>query len=376
MTGSHGSRVVVFLSSLSSGGAERVAVRVCGWLRDAGHDVCLLTLSGVSTDFYACPEGVTRQALDMQGASGNPITALFANVRRLLAIRRVVRSFHADVVLSLGDRSNVLMLLALIGMYCRKVISERADPVLEPLSRGWSLLRKLAYPMASLHVSQSSYVSDWMRQRFPGVPCRVIGNAGDAVTDAGTASCRDPGERERLRLITVGRLSKQKGIDILLDACSQALGRSRVKFELVIVGDGEDRDALAAQAAELRLGNSVRFLGRLHDVHAQLVSSDVFVLPSRSEGFPNSMIEAMSVGLPVIAARCRGGVEDILGDACGRQYALDFPPGDAEALAERIVRIVEDANLRRRLGACSRERAADYRPDRIAALWRDVVETE
>ncbi len=366
-------RVLVFVAGLGSGGAERVAVRVCGWLRAAGYTVCLLTLSNESTDFYACPAGVARKALDMQKASNNPFAAMFANIRRLMAVRHAVRTFDADTVLALGDRSNVLMLLALIGIRCRKLISERADPIADPLSRGWNLLRKLAYPMASLHVSQSVYVSDWLQQRFPKMPCVVIGNAGDAVNDAGTTVNPTPHNHRHLRLIAVGRLSRQKGIDILLDACSRAMRESSTSIELVIVGDGEDRDALVARAAELGLGCSVTFLGRRQDVHAQLQSSHVFVLPSRSEGFPNALIEAMSVGLPVIAAHCRGGVEDILGEG-GEQAGLLFAPGDIVGLSRAIVRVAEDPLLRSELAQRALRRSAEYSAERIAAAWREAVD--
>lgn len=365
-------RVIVFVASLGSGGAERVAVNVCGWLRDAGHHVCLLTLSSVAADFYPCPLGVTRVGLDLQGPSANPIAALVANLRRLAAVRRAVRSHHADVVLSLGDRTNVLMLLALLGIHCRKVISERADPVLEPLSRGWSLLRKLVYPTASLHVAQSVYVSNWLGQQFPGLPCAVIGNAaGDRpIMPVGSI---ERGAGEPLRLVAVGRLTRQKGIDLLLDAFAKARKVVEAPMKLDLVGDGDDRDALVRQVEALGLSGVVTFHGRLPDVQAWLRGADVFVLSSRWEGFPNVMIEAMSVGLPLIAARCQGGVDDILGDVPER-YALDYPPGDVDALAGCMVRMAGDANLRKLLARCSLERAADYGPDRVAAAWRNAVE--
>ena len=367
-------RIVVFVASLGSGGAERVAVRVCGWLRDVGHEVLLLTLSGTSTDFYAYPKGVARLALDMQQASRNPAEALFANVRRLLAVRRAVRAFHADAALSLGDRTNVLMLLALVGLRCRKVISERADPVLEPLSRGWNLLRRLVYPMASLHVSQSSYVSDWIGKRFPRLPCVVIGNTGGQHSVLSVHITQRQAD-ENLRLIAVGRLTWQKGFDLLLLAFAKARTEIVTPMTLSIVGEGGDRSALDAQAKQLGLDDAVTFHGRLPDVQARLQASDVFVLSSRWEGFPNVMIEAMSAGLPVVAARCRGGVEDVLGDV-PEQYALEYPPGNVDALAECIVRMAVDMALRNRLERSAMNRAADYSQEKIAAAWRNAVDAE
>lgn len=371
-------RVVVFVAGLGSGGAERVAVRICDWLHDTGHEVCLLTLSGTGTDFYSCPTEVLRLGLDLQHPSGSPVRAITANLRRFWAVRRAVRSFSADVVLALGDRSNILMLLATAGLRCRKIISERSDPELEPLSPSWALLRRLAYPMASLHVSQSIRVSRWLSAKFPRLPSVVIGNTHGLKTLATGSSglqSRLEGFSSFFELIAVGRLSREKGVDLLLHALSKIHATCSRPVRLTLVGDGEDRAALELLTQRLGLSDQVVFAGRVSNVEDWLRRSDVYLLPSRWEGFPNAMIEAMAAGLPVIAARCKGGVEDLLGDELDR-YALEFPPGDVYALVKCIEQLVNDASLRDRLAQSSLQRAAEYSPARIAAAWSAVVEAE
>lgn len=368
-------RVVVFVAGLGGGGAERVATRVCGWLRDAGHEVCLLTLSGVEADFYLHPAGVLRVGLDLQRPRTSRVGAVIANLRRWKAVRHAINAFSSDVVLALGNRSNILMLLATMGMKCRKIISERSDPVLEPLSPNWERLRRMAYPMASLHVCQSVRVSRWMSVNFPRLPSVVIGNThGLEMPTLPLKLERDiTSSPTHLDLIMVGRLSPEKGADLLLRALSKAHEGCAFSIRLTLVGDGEERGSLELLAQRLGLNKQVVFAGRVSNVVDWLRRSDVYVLPSRWEGFPNALIEAMALGLPVIAARCRGGVEDILGDVSGR-YALEFPPGDIDTLAECITRVASDAPLRARLAQSSLERAADYDPARIAAEWRAVVE--
>ena len=362
-------RVLVFVATLGSGGVERVAVKVCAWLRDAGHVVMLLTLSGVESDFYRCPDGVQRRGLGLQAPSRSKLGGVAANVQRWQAVRNAVIHHRAEVVLSLGDRTNVLMLLSTIGIRCRKIISERTDPALQSLSRGWNLLRRLSYPMANLHVSQSNYASAWIRARFPSLNCRVIGNSGE-LRQEGAIVVR--GYREQFQFAAVGRLSHEKGIDLLLAAMALARNWTAMPFQLVVAGDGVARSALVDQVRELGLNDCVTFLGRVNDVGSVLRNADAFVIPSRWEGFPNAMLEAMASGMPVIAARCRGGVVDVL-DTDGEPCALDFPPGDVEALASRLVQLMEDADLRRRLSARARLRAEDFSEARIAEAWRDVV---
>jgi glycosyltransferase involved in cell wall biosynthesis len=308
--------------------------------------------------------------LGLQSASSGPLNSIAANVERARAVRKAIGDHCADVVLSLGDRCNVLMLLSTVGLRSRKIISERADPILQPLSTGWNLLRRLAYPMATLHISQSNYASAWIRERFPSLPCLVLGNAGELDPD-GTGREASSHDSTGVRLIAVGRLTRQKGFDLLLAAMAMAGSRTQAPLQLVVAGEGEERQALLARSEELAL--NVRFLGRVTDVRRALLDADIFVMPSRWEGFPNAMVEAMTLGLPVIAARCKGGMEDVLNgsaDPC----ALDFPPGDVTALADQIVRLAGDAELRSRLGSQGRLRAADYSPARVAAAWCEVVE--
>lgn len=367
--------IAVLVAGLGPGGAERVAVRICDWLCDAGHEVCLLTLSAPDTDFYACPQGVERVALALEGESGCALAALRANLQRLRAVRAAVRARHVDVVVSLGANSNVLMLLALAGLRCRKIISERADPVLQPLSRSWNWLRRMTYPWASLHVAQSKFMLEWARENFPRLPGIVIGNT-PGRSHANIVA--DRGEKRAgggtLRMLAVGRFTPEKGMDILLDAFAAARPYFRVPVQLDIVGDGPLREVLVSQCARLGLSGAVSFNGNVADVWPCLLNADFYVLSSLSEGFPNSLVEAMTAGLPVISARCRGGVEDILGEV-PNEYGLEFPPGDAAALARCMIELANSPQLRANLGHSARRRAEDYSPGRISAAWINVVET-
>lgn len=366
--------VVVVVSSLRAGGTERVAVRICEWLRDVGHDACLLTLSSQDSDFHACPHGVARIALGLQGESRSIFHALWNNIRRIGAVRAAARERNVDVVISLGSNTNVLMLLALVGSRCRKIISERANPLLRPLPPFWDWLRRITYPTASLHIAQSKYVLDWARYQFPKLPSLVIGNTSGRETDQLLPEKRE--ERSScapLRLLAIGRLNREKGMDILLDAFALAHHRFEKLVELIIVGDGDERQALVAQCRNLGLDGSVYFIGNVSDVWPYLYSADMYVLPSRTEGFPNALVEAMSAGLPVIAARCLGGVEDVLGEVPGR-YSLEFPPEDTEALAQCLVNMANSSERRRKLAANALERSADYSPQRISAAWVAAVE--
>ena len=173
----------------------------------------------------------------------------------------------------------------------------------------------------------------------------VIPNAVDV---RGTPRARL--DASRPRLIAVGRLRPPKDFGTLLRALASLPADG---FDAAIVGDGPERPALERELGELGLRERVSLEGERRDVPSLLAGSDVFVLSSRSEGLPVSVLEAMAAGLPVVASAV-GGVAELVLDG---ETGLLVPPADQAALAAALWRLVADAGLRRRLGAAGRARA-------------------
>jgi glycosyltransferase involved in cell wall biosynthesis len=174
----------------------------------------------------------------------------------------------------------------------------------------------------------------------------VIPNAVD-VAAAPRSSLYD---RKRPLIVAVGRLRAPKDFPTLIGA----LGRlPRDSFDGLIVGTGPDRPQLEGEISALGLSDRVRLAGERHDIPELLATADVFVLPSRSEGLPVSVLEAMAAGLPVVASRV-GGVPELVQDG---KTGLLVEPGDPEQLAGALGRLAADRRLRHRLGARGRARA-------------------
>ncbi len=158
------------------------------------------------------------------------------------------------------------------------------------------------------------------------------------------------------RLLFVGRLAAVKGLPMLLDAAA-ALAPAHPGLRLTIVGDGPDRAWLEARAAALGIGAQVVFTGYRSqaEVADALTEADVFVLPSFAEGVPVVLMEAMAARVPVVATRV-AGVAELVEDGVSGHLV---PPGDAEALAGALGRIMGDAALRRAMGAAGRARVVE-----------------
>jgi len=159
-----------------------------------------------------------------------------------------------------------------------------------------------------------------------------------------------------------GRIVKRKGLDILINAFAK---NTELTFSsrLLIVGTGPDEQRVKEMVSDFGIGDKVRFLGHSSEVTRYYQASDIFVLPSYAEGMPNSLLEAMACGLPVIASRI-GGVVDVVED--GRSGIL-FEPGDVTGLSSAMIKLLKDVELRQRLGAEARKRIVEgFSIDKIA----------
>nr|WP_231134445.1 glycosyltransferase [Motilibacter deserti] len=175
--------------------------------------------------------------------------------------------------------------------------------------------------------------------------------------------------RERLVVGSLGRLDGQKAYDVLLRAAARVEG-----VDVEVVGEGAERERLEALAGELGLQGRVRLPGWSERSRDALAGFDVFCLPSRAEGFPLSIVEAMLAGLPVVATAVGGVPEAVLDGRTG----LVVPRDDVDALAGALRALRDDVGLRDRLGKAGRERAlagltADAMAAAYSAIWSDVV---
>jgi GalNAc-alpha-(1->4)-GalNAc-alpha-(1->3)-diNAcBac-PP-undecaprenol alpha-1,4-N-acetyl-D-galactosaminyltransferase len=364
-------RIMLVISSLGAGGAERVMSLLAGAFAARDHEVWLVTLTKRKDDFFSVGPPVQRIGLGLTGASPNVIRGLWANLQRLRALRRTVATVDPQVVLSFVTSMNVLMILACTRMHVRVIVSERVDPAAHTENRIWTDLRSVLYRRAHALVVQTDSIADWFRQRL-GPRARVVVIPNPVVPRSGADSGAGPGRSGRSAgfLLAAGRLAHQKGLDLLIRAFAAATARTR-QVQLVIAGDGPEGPFLRDLAAELGVGPQVSFPGQVRDMPGLLKEALAFILPSRYEGFPNVLLEALAAGVPCVAADGPGGTREILGDGA---YGLLVPPQDPRALAEAIDLITTDAALRARYSQAGAAAVERYRLDRIVAEWERLFE--
>ncbi len=176
----------------------------------------------------------------------------------------------------------------------------------------------------------------------------------------------------RPRVVFTGRLHPQKNLDLLLDVWPEVVRRTGAN--LVLVGDGPDRNTLVDQAQRVGVSSHVHFTGSVADPADLLRSADLFALPSVAEGMSNSLLEAMSTGLPCLASEIGGNTDLITNGETG----VLVPPGDRQAWTTALIQRIEDSEGSRRMGSAARARieaefALPVVVDRYIALYRRML---
>jgi GalNAc-alpha-(1->4)-GalNAc-alpha-(1->3)-diNAcBac-PP-undecaprenol alpha-1,4-N-acetyl-D-galactosaminyltransferase len=356
--------IALVIASLGAGGAERVMSELANHFAERGDRVTLITLDTIALDAYPLAPGIERVALGLVKDSTGIAGALAMNWRRLRAVRRAIRRTGARTVLSFEERTNVLVVVATLGLPLRRVVSERTDPTRHEIGAVWELMRRLTYPFADAVVVQTARLLPWARRTAlrPGA-AHAIPNPLRALKQCGPA----PAARETM-IAALGRLWLEKGHDVLIRAFA-AVAPDYPEWRLTIVGEGPERAALTALTASLGVAERVEMPGWMDVPEEVLARAAVFVMSSRYEGFPNALLEAMGAGLPVISTAC-GGTEEMIEE--GRNGYI-VPIDDVDALAAALRRLLGDRGLRERLAADAYVAALRYSPRHVVPMWDAVL---
>ncbi len=211
-------------------------------------------------------------------------------------------------------------------------------------------------------------LSERAARHAPGQKFGVIHPGADV---RGIAAKTDYAPHDAVELVFVGRLVEQKGLDILFE--SLATIDPQLQWRLTLVGDGPEKPALTAQASRLGILERISFRGwvKKEEIGAVYRAGDVFVLPSRDEGFANVLLEAMAAGLPIMGTYVTGTDEAVIDGKTG----FIVQPGDVPALAAALIKLITDAPLRESMGRAARARAeAHFDWHMIAEKWIAVLE--
>ncbi len=310
--------------------------------------------------------------------SENPLISIKNLIKRILSIRKIVHDNQIDVILSSSVIANMVCLLTKklfridtpLVITFNNSLKEKADDMGIKGTVSLFANRHLAN-YADKIVSVSKVLSEEIsRMGFPREKAITIYN-GLAINEM-LEKTKEPIEEEYKRffkkavpvIISVGRLTRQKNYSSLIEAFSML--RQRHNARLVLVGSGDEIDILKNQCRTLGISDDVLFTGWHKNPYKFLNRSNVFVLSSLWEGFPNVLIEAMALGLPVISTNCPTGPDEII---TNDNNGILIPINDNVALYEALKRIISNRKLAHDISVNGKKRANDFSIQSIAKEW-------
>lgn len=350
---------------MHAGGAERVAATLSGAWAQHGHRVTLVpTYCGKGKLFYELDPQVQLVWLaDRMGQVGRtPLAPLI----KLAALRRLVKEERPDVIVSFLTNVNVMAILATRGLDVPLIVCERTNPGFSS-SAGPTLqrLRRWLYPRASMVTVQAEASLSAMKECVPGLQ-RLAVVPNPLPPDLPAPRIHGTEAPARHRLVAMGRFVPSKRFGELI-VLFERLAPQFPDWDLYIWGDGPLRPQLQLKLEETGYADRVFLPGRTATPWAELLASDLFVLSSEVEGFPNALIEAMALGLPCVSVDCPSGPREITRDG---EDARLVPLFDDGALQQALAELMADTQERARLGAAGAQSVrARYGVAQVLAQW-------
>lgn len=368
-----GQHILFLVSGMQGGGAERVASTLSNYWVEKGYRVTLMpTFSGRADCIYPLDERVELDFLADRVTSES--RSIWSRLHRFWVLRKFIFQETPDVIVSFLTHVNVAAVLCAFGSKIPVIVSERTyPPARDSLGPTTEILRRLLYPFAVAVVMQTEQGLAWLKARISHNNGVVIPNpvSYPMVRSAPVVIPKDIISEGRKICLSVGRLSEEKCYLEIISAFNGVACRFP-DWDLVILGEGPERDHLERKISSLGLQNRVYLPGRVGNLSDWYFCAGVYVMNSRFEGFPNTLLEAMAHGVAVISGDCDTGPKEIITD--GIDGLLVNSVGGRLELSSAIERVFSDPIFARSLGQAALGIRTRFSLDSIGSKWDDLIE--
>lgn len=347
-------KILIINNGLAGGGIERASVSLANYWAEKEIDVTVLALYQ-SEHFYTLH---TKIKFLEPGFSRKNLNQFFYVIKMILFARKHIKQIQPDAILAFSEWTNPYMIFANMGLPYPLFLSDRMNP-LARLPYFSELLRRKLYKKATGIIAQSNFAKNILFAKTKTKNIKVIHNPVNIINKV---ECI-----KKKRIVTVGRLSPEKGHRFLIEAFADLKTN---EWELSIVGDGKELENLKELSKELNVEKRVIFHGHLKDFAFQLSEAAIFVLPSLKEGFPNALLEAMSVPLACITTDFFQGKNEIIENGVN---GLIVKPQDAKEMTHAMELLINDESLRCKLSKNAFKVREEYSFDKIAKQYLNFI---
>ncbi|MBY0753934.1 glycosyltransferase [Clostridium sardiniense] len=350
-------KIVFVVPSLSGGGAERVASVLANRMADKGF---LVTIVCLLKDLHTYE---INDNVDVIFIKSNQKNRLKRNSEKFKNFRKILKSISPDIVIAFTYDCSIITAIATIFIKTKLIISERNDPNNDPSSKLLQKIRNIIYNLADGYVFQTEDAQRYYNNRIQRKSI-IIGNP---IND--NLPLPYEGEREK-RIVCVSRLAPQKNIYLLIDSF-KAIENNLSEYKVEIYGDGPLKGELSNYINTLNLQDKVILMGYSSNIYNKIKKADIFVIPSNYEGISNSMLEALGLGIPVIATDCPIGGAKTYIDNGKNGYLVEVDNRDD--LANKILKLAQDDILKRSFSKEASKIRNILNSDNIANSWISFI---
>lgn len=359
-------KIIFHLNCLEQGGAERVVSNLANWFSSEGYEIIVATEWQGEIE-YALNEAVRRVHVGLRPADEkkNRLLKIWLRIKYL---RKFLREEKPDVVIAFAHKANYRTLTAAMGMKFPVIISVRTDPV----GHYDSLLDKILISLLFSHADGCVFQTEGQRDFFPEYLQRksriILNPLNDKYLNVPRPSMQEK------TVVQSGRLVGFKNQLMLIQAFLKVHEKHpeySLKFYGSDSGDGTKK-ILEQAIKENRAEGFIKLMGGSDSLEKELPKASVYAFSSDWEGLPNALLEAMALGLPIVATDCPcGGPRTVM---THEENGLLIPIKDEEAMAAGICRLIEDRTLAERLGQNARKISDKINSKAITDEWRDYIE--
>ena len=349
-------KIVFFDGNLKQGGAERVISLLANKLAQDGKRVCVLLYQDEEL-FYELDSRIEVVSVQKETKTRN----LIRNIKWI----HQFFSEHAEVAISFLATINIVALFAHFGLKCPIIVADRNDPRFVPSNYLIRKTRDFLYTFADGVVLQTTQNKAYFSKKVQSKSI-VIPNPVDLGEKKGLGLRVE----KKNEIVSVGRLMPQKNQIMLIEAFS-IIANEYPDYELIIYGEGPEREKLEKRTMQLGISSRVFLPGSVKNIYDLIARSQLFVLSSNYEGMPNALIEALCIGVPCLATNV-SGVSDLIKN--GKNGEI-IPVGDTCALAERLRVVLDDETKRDRYGRNATALNDLLSLQRILGVWLSFIES-
>lgn len=347
------------MNKMDSGGAERVVSILANSFVNQDIKVNII-VSENKKSFYELDDRIQYDSMGFPYRDLGFINRVKNNLLEVPNLVNYFRKHNPDIVISFIR--NVPTIIASKIAKKKVIISERNNPIYDPPNPVWRILRKVVYPLSNGIVFQSNGAKNYFNENIKKKSVVIPNPIDKKITSISNNNKKDI-------IVTVGRLSEQKDHKTLLKSFKKTLEKFP-NYKLVIYGDGILKNELIEYTKKMGLSDNVKFAGQTNDVFNKIAEAKVFVLSSLYEGYPNALIEAMSVGTAVVSTDCDYGPSEVIEDEVNG-FLVNVK--DYQDMGEKIQRLISDKELNERFVNNSKLIKNNLSNKRISNKWLSYI---